>query len=384
MNVSKLTAVFLVLLRLSIGWHLLYEGIWKHKQGDRWTSMGYLYGGTGPLALPTRWLAGDPAVSRDGLTFTEAEDADPARAVLERYTPRPVPPGEEKPRWHRYMPDAVEKQWDEYFQAYVKHYQLDQPDARPEKAVAERTFQESKNKFVEWLREGKKAVAKTAGAASVSVTRTIPERVQDYLNKLKEVQDLREKQLAPFAAGAKEKLDQAVVAARAQRKALLDDLDEQTAKMKQDLRELLSWEQRHMPAVPEPAAAKPAEWKNLKQLDAAVRWGLVVIGLGLLLGLFTRLSCLAGALLLLTFYLVQPAPPLSPEDPAARSHYLFIDTNLIEGVALLLLATTRSGRWFGLDGWLQFLWPRRRDRDEAEDKLLNDRLARAGMEPARR
>jgi uncharacterized membrane protein YphA (DoxX/SURF4 family) len=80
----------------------------------------------------------------------------------------------------------------------------------------------------------------------------------------------------------------------------------------------------------------------------------------LLLGLLTRPACLAGAGLLLLFYLAMPPLPGVPDPPRAEGHYLFINKNVIEMLALLVLATTRSGTWFGLDGLLQFLNPFRR------------------------
>ena len=54
-----------------------------------------------------------------------------------------------------------------------------------------------------------------------------------------------------------------------------------------------------------------------------------------------------------------PCPP-SPgcrRRPEAEGHYLFVNKNLIEMLALLVLATTHSGRWLGLDGLLQYLNP---------------------------
>src|SRR2546423_15245979 len=53
------TRFFLVLLRLSIGWHFLVEGIDKGKN-PRWTSEAYLRESIGPLAPEFRALAGGP------------------------------------------------------------------------------------------------------------------------------------------------------------------------------------------------------------------------------------------------------------------------------------------------------------------------------------
>ena len=74
-----------------------------------------------------------------------------------------------------------------------------------------------------------------------------------------------------------------------------------------------------------------------------------VIGGCLLLGLFPRMACVLGAMLLLSFYLAMPPLPGSPENPKAEGHYLVINKNIVELLALLTLATTASGRWFGLD-----------------------------------
>jgi hypothetical protein len=56
--------------------------------------------------------------------------------------------------------------------------------------------------------------------------------------------------------------------------------------------------------------------------------------------------------------LAMPPFPWLPPNPRAEGHYYFVDKNLIEMLALLALATTRSGRWAGLDALLQFLSPR--------------------------
>jgi hypothetical protein len=44
--------------------------------------------------------------------------------------------------------------------------------------------------------------------------------------------------------------------------------------------------------------------------------------------------------------------------------YLFVNKNLIEAIALLALATLRSGYWFGVDALLRSIWPFRRERNE--------------------
>jgi uncharacterized membrane protein YphA (DoxX/SURF4 family) len=89
-------------------------------------------------------------------------------------------------------------------------------------------------------------------------------------------------------------------------------------------------------------------WK----IDWANMIALTAVGVCLILGLFTRLACLGAAGLLLMYYSSMPPLPGLPDNPATEGHYLIINKNLIELVAVLMLATTRVGRWGGLDAFL--------------------------------
>jgi thiosulfate dehydrogenase [quinone] large subunit len=50
----------------------------------------------------------------------------------------------------------------------------------------------------------------------------------------------------------------------------------------------------------------PTHASLLKAVDLLNEWGLLLIGVGLILGLFTRLSCLCGMSLLAIYYLANP------------------------------------------------------------------------------
>ena len=55
--------ILLVVLRMSIGWHLFYEGLWKlntQKTASPWTAKGYLENATGPMRTTFRKMTGDP------------------------------------------------------------------------------------------------------------------------------------------------------------------------------------------------------------------------------------------------------------------------------------------------------------------------------------
>lgn len=90
----------------------------------------------------------------------------------------------------------------------------------------------------------------------------------------------------------------------------------------------------------------------LNMVDILNTWGLIAIGLGLLLGLFARTAAIAGALLIFVYYL--NAPPLIGVEYAlpADGNYLIVDKTLIEAGALCVLALFPTSRLFGLDALL--------------------------------
>ena len=87
----------------------------------------------------------------------------------------------------------------------------------------------------------------------------------------------------------------------------------------------------------------------LSAVDFLNTWGLIAIGLGLVLGLFTRIAALAGAALLGLYYLFNP-PFIGMEMAGpTEGNYLVVNKNLIEAVVLLLIAASPAARSFGLD-----------------------------------
>jgi uncharacterized membrane protein YphA (DoxX/SURF4 family) len=73
-----------------------------------------------------------------------------------------------------------------------------------------------------------------------------------------------------------------------------------------------------------------------------------------LAGLFTPLACLVGAGFLVLTYLTHPPFPWYPLPPGTEGNPLFINKNVIECLALLVIAVHPTGRWMGLDS----LWCR--------------------------
>jgi thiosulfate dehydrogenase [quinone] large subunit len=78
-------------------------------------------------------------------------------------------------------------------------------------------------------------------------------------------------------------------------------------------------------------------------------WGLIAIGLGLVLGLLTRPAAIAGAVLLMLYYLFNPPFIGAGTSVPLEGNYLLVNKNLIEAVTLVLIAVSPAARKYGLD-----------------------------------
>jgi thiosulfate dehydrogenase (quinone) large subunit len=78
-------------------------------------------------------------------------------------------------------------------------------------------------------------------------------------------------------------------------------------------------------------------------------WGLIAIGLGLILGIFTRVSSVAGMLLLLLYFVANPPFIGLKYSMPTEGSYLIVNKNLIELFALWVLTLFPSGCKIGLD-----------------------------------
>jgi thiosulfate dehydrogenase [quinone] large subunit len=88
----------------------------------------------------------------------------------------------------------------------------------------------------------------------------------------------------------------------------------------------------------------------LSWLDTLIPLALVSIGLGLTVGLFTRLAALGALSLLLCFYLAQ-VPTAGVPQPGAEGAYLLVSKTLIEAAAVFVLVVFRTEEMAGLDLW---------------------------------
>ncbi len=85
---------------------------------------------------------------------------------------------------------------------------------------------------------------------------------------------------------------------------------------------------------------------ELKKIDTAIVWLLIIGGGLLMVGLFTRLSALALALFLIAVMATQPPWVAGTVETYYQG---------VECVALLALATSPVGRWAGLDFFVHYV-----------------------------
>ncbi len=98
----------------------------------------------------------------------------------------------------------------------------------------------------------------------------------------------------------------------------------------------------------------------LHTVDFLNEWGLVLIGLGLILGLFTRISVFSGIVLLALYYLSHPPFPGLVFSVPSEGSYMIVNKTLIELSALLVLYVFPTR--IGLDALLAPLFKKKSQR----------------------
>jgi thiosulfate dehydrogenase [quinone] large subunit len=98
--------------------------------------------------------------------------------------------------------------------------------------------------------------------------------------------------------------------------------------------------------------AKLFQWMITKWgtlwIDRTVKVALLLIGISLLLGLFSRFGAAAALFFLGMFYLLY-VPTLGVPQPNAEGTYLIVNKTLIEAIAVSVLLVFDTGRIAGLD-----------------------------------
>ncbi len=304
-------ALFLVLLRVAIGWHFMTEGMAKvdPKDGKPFNSEGYFRVANGPLAPYFRGM---------------------------------IPDGNGVERLRRDqqgLPVGLKEQWAVELEPYANHYGF----TNEQRTSAEAALAEMSAVADDWFHgpENKWRVRKyMTDLRKVILTEKNPDALES------------EKELA---YKARPKLN-------TERKELLAVLDGWTDSLHEKWTNIATAEQR------EAAGAYEAPWSRFDWMNWLTKWGLVVSGACLILGLLTPVAALWAAGFLALIYLSVPPWPGLPPSPIAEGNYWIVNKNLVEMLACLVLAATPSGLWVGLDALL-FGWIGRR---KAEREVLTE------------
>jgi uncharacterized membrane protein YphA (DoxX/SURF4 family) len=309
--------VTLVALRLALGCHFLYEGVWKVKRTDfrhdaMWKSEKEL--GDEFKAAPFLTTAKGPVA---GFFYAMVPDIDAKQRLR-------VEVVEVKGKKTNVVNSkAIADRWKQVQLDFVDYYRL--PDATADKAKGiNDNFQKQLDKY---LADNADDVAAYFG--SLDRFENDKERDQD----------------APFQ---KQRRWDRMMELRGEAGKWIKDIEGMERAYAQSLYSLLDQGQKDRGLVT--STWNPFQWDRMKQIDFAVTFSLTAIGLCLMLGLCTPLAALGGACFMCFVVLTQPAfPTIYPHDPPVVGHSLLINKDFIEMLALLVIAATRAGRWGGLD-----------------------------------
>jgi uncharacterized membrane protein YphA (DoxX/SURF4 family) len=375
---------FLLALRLSIGWHFLFEGLHKvhtvnHGPSETvrvFSSEPYFKVAPGPLGEQMRKQFSDPSAvfadrvrptreisptAFDALPIEQQAEACP-KSVADRLDAVPtdlvVKAIKAEVAADKKAIDAAKKKGEEDAKAEIKQFSLGKKQADAEldvvakkaakahaaadklaaaaEADAPKRVLGAKAAYAAWV-YGAERRDVTLKFITGAAPQSAPERLA-HIDRLRGM--LRDEQAKTDADlgqgnGIESKriaeLQTEIITAEA---ALAKDADDYVA----DLRKALGDDSKDEPA------------RSLgKKMDGVTMWFLVGVGACLMGGLLTRVACVLAAGFLVMTYLAHPPFPWYPLPPNTEGNPVFINKNVIEAVALLTIATFPTGRWLGLD-----------------------------------
>jgi uncharacterized membrane protein YphA (DoxX/SURF4 family) len=302
-QIGLATVVMLVVLRLSLGCHFLYEGVWKIAHRKEFTAKPFLADAKGP-ASPLFYAMLDDIDGRHRLRI----DVDDR--------------GQQVVRGEMYR-----AAWKNLQQQMFDRYRLDDD----QKAEVEEIAKRHQKALDAYLAQNREAIVA-------------------YFTSLKDLDDDRAKG-NHGAPHMQKRLWDRQQDLRKEVDAWLTALDQMGKVYENELMGVLKDDQQARGPIL--SAWNPLNWTRLEQINFAVTYSLTAIGLCLMLGFCTRLAALGGGAFMLFVVLTQPSwPTIYPPAPPVVGHALIVNKDFVEMVALFLLATTAAGRWGGLDVFL--------------------------------
>jgi uncharacterized membrane protein YphA (DoxX/SURF4 family) len=356
-QLGTFAVVALVLLRLATGWHFYREGSAKvvyDKSEERFdidfSAEGFLSQAKGPLAdlyqssLPDGhdWKA-MLAHPRQDQPLSEEEAAADAKWQKEFNEQKAKAEAAKEPPPVDFKPSLPYARWakrvtDDWQQT------LDRVSGLPGVTDDQRTAMRAA------LAARKKQLAE--------YLETQAEPILEYQHELSRLEALQEKPEArPDAKGAPFVQQQvAVNTTKTSRDPLpwVRQVETFERDYLSDLRAILRGNEATADAADK--ALAPSHEREMRTINLAVTILTLSVGICLLLGLFTRLAAVVGALFLLSVIASQP-PWVNGASP---TYY-----QTVECAALFVLAGTGAGRWAGLDYFGYLLFGRRQREDAA-------------------
>jgi uncharacterized membrane protein YphA (DoxX/SURF4 family) len=275
-SIGIATVVLFVALRLALGCHFLYEGVWKitHPVEFAAEAEGFLSGARGPMA---------------GMFYAMVPDIDGRQ---------------------RLAGEGETAQWQTLRDQFAAVY----PDLAD---TATNVCQEHINAAQKYLKENRKAI----------------DAYFEALDRFEKSQEA-----GPRTAFQKKRNWDTMRKLRAEAKVWLADLDARREALKGaliDLTKESTGEASGSQATqggkdPFARGINPFSWTRMEQIRFAITWGLTAIGVCLMIGLCTRPAALGGGMFMLFVVLSQPSwPGMVPPDPPQLGHALLVNKDFV-------------------------------------------------------
>lgn len=104
--------------------------------------------------------------------------------------------------------------------------------------------------------------------------------------------------------------------------------------------------------------------------------GLILVGIGLVLGLFTRISAFTGAFLILLYYIANPPFIGYISETTGEGHYLIINRQVIEMFILILFVFLPKDYSWSFNRWISREIQNRKDKKEGTKQLNRSVIGR--------
>lgn len=295
--------VALVALRVGIGWHFFYEGMWKYKHPEEASAVGYFTNAKGPFGDTYRSMVPDLE----------------GRFRLDR-------------AWFNSHLASMRDQAEQLYNFSDDQKKRSKIMLAIRQRQAGIVYNDNKQEIGFYLKD----IDALNAQAQTPEAKQMPFEQQRVWKKRTE--------LLGKAKPWLEQIDEAEEGFRSDIASLLETRgndNEEIAIFKASQRAL---------------GPLPKETTTLDLIDSTTCWLVMLVGFCLMVGLFTRVAAVAGAAFLVLVVAAMPAlPNIYPPPHPSAGHAMFINKEVLEMIGLLVLAATPVGRWGGLDFFIHHL-----------------------------